>query len=215
VELLIKAYEYLIKNHVRFVEELQVHLTLSFSALILSLLLCVPLGIWCAKQPKVAATIMNTVNSIRVIPSLAILVIMLPLIGTGFWPALIALTVLACPPILINTFLGFRGINPAILESATGMGMSQKAVLRKIEFPLAMPLMITGAKTSSVEVLASASLAAFIGGGGLGTYIINGLSMYKFEVLLVGAIPIALLTISSEVIFSGIERLTTRHQRDS
>ena len=215
MELLIKAYEYLIKNHVRFVEELQVHLTLSFSALILSLLLCVPLGIWCAKQPKVAATIMNTVNSIRVIPSLAILVIMLPLIGTGFWPALIALTVLACPPILINTFLGFRGINPAILESATGMGMSQKSVLRKIEFPLAMPLMITGAKTSSVEVLASASLAAFIGGGGLGTYIINGLSMYKFEVLLVGAIPIALLTISSEVIFSGIERLTTRHQRDS
>ena len=110
---------------------------------------------------------MNTVNSIRVIPSLAILVIMLPLIGTGFWPALVALTVLACPPILINTFLGFRGIDPAILESATGMGMSQKAVLRKIEVPLAMPLMITGAKTSSVEVLASASLAAFIGGGGL------------------------------------------------
>ncbi|MEH7342363.1 ABC transporter permease [Bacillus sp. JJ1532] len=215
MELILKAYEYLIKNHNRFLEELQVHLTLSFSALILGLLLCVPLGIWCAKNPKVAAAIMNTVNSIRVIPSLAILVIMLPLIGTGFLPALIALTVLACPPILISTFMGFRGIDPAILESATGMGMSEKAVLRKIEFPLAMPLVIAGAKTSSVEVLASASLAAFIGGGGLGTFIINGLSMYKFEVLLVGAIPIALLTIFSEVIFSVIERMTTRYQRDS
>ncbi|MBS4178845.1 ABC transporter permease [Lederbergia citrea] len=215
MELLMKAYEYLIDNHVRFLEELQVHLILSFSALILGLIICVPLGIWCAKTPKVAATIMNTVNSIRVIPSLAILVIMLPLIGTGFWPALVALTVLACPPILINTFLGFRGIDPAILESANGMGMSERTVLRKIEFPLAMPLMITGAKTSSVEVLASASLAAFIGGGGLGTFIINGLSMYKFQVLLVGAIPIALLTIFSEVIFSCIEKLTTRYQRDA
>ncbi|MCR2821687.1 ABC transporter permease [Lederbergia panacisoli] len=215
MELLIKAYDYLIENHVRFLEELQVHITLSLSALLLGLIICIPLGIWCAKNQKVAATIMNTVNSIRVIPSLAILVIMLPLIGTGFWPALVALTVLACPPILINTFLGFRGIDPAILESAHGMGMGQKAVLRKIEFPLAMPLMITGAKTASVEVLASASLAAFIGGGGLGTFIINGLSMYKFQVLLVGAIPIALLTIFSEVIFSFIERFTTRYQRDS
>lgn len=214
LELLIKAYQYLIEHHVRFLEELQVHLTLSLAALIISLILCVPLGILCAKNPKVAATIMNTVNSIRVIPSLAILVIMLPLIGTGFWPALVALTVLACPPILINTFLGFRGIDPAILESATGMGMSEKSVLRKIEYPLALPLIITGAKTSSVEVLASASLAAFIGGGGLGTYIINGLSMYKFEVLLVGAIPIALLTIFSEIIFSSVERHATKYQRD-
>ncbi|MBS4202088.1 ABC transporter permease [Bacillus sp. FJAT-49732] len=214
MELLMKAYDYLIENHVRFLEELQVHILLSLSALCLGLVICVPLGIWCAKNPKVAAPIMNTINSIRVIPSLAILVIMLPIIGTGFWPALVALTVLACPPILINTFLGFRGIDPAILESAHGMGMGPKAVLRKIEFPLAMPLMIAGAKTASVEVLASASLAAFIGGGGLGTFIINGLSMYKFQVLLVGAIPIALLTIFSEVIFSFIERMTTRYQRD-
>ena len=215
MELLIKAYEYLLRNHVRFLEELQVHLTLSLSALILALMICIPLGIWCAKNSKVAAPIMNTINSIRVIPSLAILVIMLPLIGTGFWSALVALTVLACPPILINTFLGFRGIDSAILESASGMGMKPRSVLRKIEFPLAMPLMITGAKTSSVEVLASASLAAFIGGGGLGTYIINGLSMYKFEVLLVGAIPIALLTILSEISFASVERFTTRYQRDT
>lgn len=214
MELLVKAYEYLLEHHVRFLEELQVHLVLSMSALLLAFVICVPLGIWCAKNPRVAAPIMNTINSIRVIPSLAILIIMLPLIGTGFWSALVALTVLACPPILINTFLGFRGIDDAILESASGMGMESKSVLRKIEFPLAMPLIVTGTKTSSVEVLASATLAAFIGGGGLGTYIINGLSMYKFEVLLVGAIPIALLTIFSEVLFAVIDRFTTKYQRD-
>lgn len=214
MELFVNGYEYLLQNNERFLEELQAHLMLSLSALIVGLIICIPLGIWCAKQPKIASTIMNTVNSIRVIPSLAILVIMLPIIGTGFWPAFVALTILACPPILINTFLGFRGIDPAVLESAQGMGMSERVILRKIEFPLAMPLMIAGAKTASVEVLASASLAAFIGGGGLGTFIINGLSMYKFEVLLVGAIPIALLTIFSEVMFSSLEKYVTAYDRD-
>lgn len=214
MDLLMKTYQYFLDNYDRFMDELQVHLTLSLSALLISLVLCIPIGIWCAKNPKVAATVMNTINSIRVIPSLAILIIMLPLLGTGFWPALVALVILACPPILINTFLGFRGIDAAIMESASGMGMNQRTVLTRIEIPLAMPLMIAGAKTAGVEVIASAALAAFIGGGGLGTFIVNGLGMNKFQVLLVGAIPIALLTIFSEVIFAGIERLTTRYQRD-
>lgn len=214
MELFINAYRYMLDNHVRFLEELQVHIALSLSALCISLAISIPLGVWCAKQQKIAAAVMNTVNSIRVIPSLAILVIMLPVMGTGFVPALIALTILACPPILINTFLGFRGIDPAIIESATGMGMSERSVLRKIEFPLSMPLILAGVKTAGVEVVASAALAAFIGGGGLGTFIVNGLSMYKFHVLLVGAVPIALLTIFSEVIFAGVERLATKHQRN-
>src|SRR5690625_1320203 len=172
------------QNPDRFLEELQVHLLLSFAALILGTIICIPLGIWCAKQPSIASTVMNTVNSIRVIPSLAILVIMLPIIGTGFLPAFIALTILACPPILINTFLGFRNIDDAVMESARGMGMSEKVILRKIEFPLAMPLMIAGIKTASVEVLASASLAAFIGGGVAGTFSNNGLSMFSILVWL-------------------------------
>lgn len=214
MELFINAYHYMLDNHVRFLEELQVHIALSLSALFISLAISIPLGVWCAKQPKIAAAVMNTVNSIRVIPSLAILVIMLPVMGTGFIPALIALTILACPPILINTFLGFRGIDPAIIESATGMGMSERSVLRKIEFPLSMPLILAGVKTAGVEVVASAALAAFIGGGGLGTFIVNGLSMYKFHVLLVGAVPIALLTIVSEVFFAGVERMATKYQRN-
>lgn len=214
MELLLNTYQYLLDNVDRFMEELKVHLVLSLSALAISLILCIPIGIWCAKNPRIAATVMNTINSIRVIPSLAILIIMLPVLGTGFWPALVALTILACPPILINTFLGFRGIDAGIIESATGMGMSSRSVLTKIEIPLAMPVMMAGVKTSGVEVISSAALAAFIGGGGLGTFIVNGLSMNKFQVLLVGALPIALLTIFSEVIFSGIERRMTRYLRD-
>ncbi|TCZ73568.1 ABC transporter permease [Paenibacillus albiflavus] len=209
--LLMQTYQYFLEHMDRFVEELRVHLALSLCALVISLLVCIPIGIWCAKHKGIATSIMNTMNAIRVIPSLAILILMLPLIGTGFQPALIALTILACPPVLINTFLGFRGIDPALIESAEGMGMSKRTVWTRIELPLAMPVMLAGVKTSSIEVIASASLAAFIGGGGLGTFIINGLGMNKFHVLLVGAIPIALLTIVSEVVFSGVESLMTRH----
>jgi osmoprotectant transport system permease protein len=141
------------------------------------------------------------------------LVIILPLMGTGFGPAAVALTILACPPILINTFLGFRGIDPAIMEAAAGMGMSPGQILRKIELPLAMPLLLAGVRTAAVEVIASATLAAFIGGGGLGTFIINGLGMYNFSMLLVGAVPVAVLAICTEVVLAGIERLFTKYQR--
>ncbi|MFF2483198.1 ABC transporter permease [Paenibacillus sp. NPDC058071] len=207
------AYNYIVANSDRFWEAVKVHLSISFYALLIALVICVPLGILCAKKQWLTGTIMGLFNSLRVIPSLAILVIILPIMGTGFAPALIALTLLACPPILINTYMGFRGIEPSILEAASGLGMKEGMMLRKIELPLAAPLMLSGIKTSAVEVIASATLAAFIGGGGLGTFIINGLGMYNFSLLLVGALPVALLAILSEIGFSGIERLAVKHQR--
>ncbi len=149
---------------------------------------------------------MNMVNTLRVIPSLAILVILIPLMGTGFWPALTALTVLACPPILINSYTGFHEIDSAVIESAVGMGMNPWQVLVRIETPLALGLVLTGCKTAIVEVVASATLAAFVGGGGLGTFIINGLSMFDFHMLLLGAIPVALLAIFAELGMGFVER---------
>lgn len=208
-----EAYQYILHNQDRFFEEVRIHLALSFFALMIGMIICVPLGILCAKKAAAAAPIMNLFNSLRVIPSLAILVIILPILGTGFIPALIALTILACPPILINTYLGFRNIDAFIIEAASGMGMSEGSILQKIELPLALPLIITGLKTSAVEVISSATLAAFIGGGGLGTFIINGLSMYNFALLLVGAIPVALFAILSELIFTGIEKWVSSSQR--
>ncbi|RKP45868.1 ABC transporter permease [Cohnella endophytica] len=207
------AYDYVLANSERFWDALRVHVTISLSALLIALVVCVPLGIACAKKQWLSVPVMATFNALRVIPSLAILVLILPIMGTGFAPALVALTLLACPPILVNTYLGFRSIDSFVLESASGMGMSQGRILRRIEFPLAAPLMIAGIKTAVVEVVASATLAAFIGGGGLGTFIINGLSMYKFSILLVGAIPVAMLAIASEIVFAVIERRTTKFQR--
>jgi osmoprotectant transport system permease protein len=214
MELIDQALQYVMDNQARFLEAVMVHIKLSTCALLVSILLCVPLGILCARYSKIQTLVMNVVNSLRVIPSLAILVIMLPFLGTGFTPALVALTVLACPPVLINTFLGFRSISLAVLEAASGMGMEKWRVLTKIEFPLALPIVIAGIRTASVEVIASATLAAFIGGGGLGTFIVNGLAMYNFSLLLVGAVPVAALAILSEVCFAGVERLVTTYQRD-
>jgi osmoprotectant transport system permease protein len=207
------AFEYVITNSDRFLEAVKIHLTISLYALLIAIVICVPLGILCAKKEWLTGPIMGLFNSLRVIPSLAVLIIILPIMGTGFAPALIALTLLACPPILINTYMGFRGIEPAIIEAASGLGMGEKMILRKIELPLAVPLLLSGVKTAAVEVIASATLAAFIGGGGLGTFIINGLGMYNFSLLLVGALPVALLAIISEIGFAGIERAATKYQR--
>jgi osmoprotectant transport system permease protein len=214
MELINQVFQYVMENQNRFLEAMMVHIKLSAFALLVSILLCVPLGILCAKNSKIQTFVMNVVNSLRVIPSLAILVMVMPFLGTGFTPALVALTVLACPPVLINTFLGFRSINLAVLEVASGMGMEKWQVLTKIEFPLALPIVIAGIRTASVEVIASATLAAFIGGGGLGTFIVNGLAMYNFSLLLVGAVPVASLAILSEVCFARVERLVTMYQRD-
>lgn len=214
MDLIDQAIRYAADHRDRFLDAVTVHFQLSVFALLISILLCVPLGILCAKYAKIQVYAMNIVNSLRVIPSLAILVIVIPILGTGFTPALAALTVLACPPVLINTFLGFRSISPAVLEAASGMGMGNWQVLSKIEFPLALPMIIAGIRTASVEVIASATLAAFIGGGGLGTFIVNGLGMYDFSLLLVGAAPVAAFAVLAEVCLAGVERWVTRYQRD-
>ncbi|WP_083676828.1 ABC transporter permease [Paenibacillus glucanolyticus] len=213
MDVLVGAYEYVVANSDRFLEALKVHVTISLYALLIAAVLCIPLGIICAKKQWLTGPIMGLFNSLRVIPSLAVLIIILPLMGTGFGPALIALTLLACPPILINTYMGFRTIEPSIVEAAAGIGMGPRTILRKIELPLALPLLLSGLKTATVEVVASATLAAFIGGGGLGTFIINGLGMYNFSLLLVGAIPVAALAIFSEVSFAWIERSVTKYAR--
>lgn len=207
------ACQYIQNNPNLFGQAIGIHLILSVSALLIGLFISVPLGILSAKNERLSGFIMSSINGLRVVPSLAILAIIMPILGTGFFPSLIALTILACPPILMNTFLGIKKVERQVIEAALGMGMDNRMVLRQIEIPQAVPLMITGIRTAAVEVISSATLAAFIGGGGLGTFIINGLGMYDFSLLLVGAVPVALLAICSELIFGVIERSITKYNR--
>lgn len=160
-----------------------------------------------------ASLALNLTNAFRVIPSLAILFLAYPYLGLGFRPALVAITVLAIPPILINTYAGFRAVPPEILEAARGMGMNAGEILRRVEFPLALPVIMAGLRTAGVEVIASATLAAFIGGGGLGDFILRGFALYDAQVMLAGAIPVALLALSAEGLLGLVQRRLTASVR--
>ncbi|HAG83177.1 MAG TPA: glycine/betaine ABC transporter [Cyanobacteria bacterium UBA12227] len=194
-------------NHLdQFIEALGQHLLLVLVPLIISLAFGVPFGILSSRSRVASTVLINTFNSLRVIPSLAILFLAIPYFGLSFQSAAIALTLLAIPPILIGTDIAFRTIDPAILEAANGMGMTPKQILLQIEIPLALPLIVAGIKTATVEVIASATLAAFIGAGGFGSFIVLGFSLYDNAILLVGAIPVAVLALIAEVTLSIIQR---------
>ena len=202
MELLQDAFQYYINNQSFFWNAIRQHLVLSSFAMVISLLTALPVGIWIAKRTDIAQVVINIFNAFRVVPSLAILFLALPYLGLGFFPSLIALTVLAFPPVLINTYTGIRGVDAFIIEAASGMGMTKTQVMTKIEIPLAIPAIVTGIRIASVEVISSATLASFIGGGGLGDFITRGFALYDVPIMLVGAIPVALLALSSESLWS-------------
>ena len=209
MELLLKAYSYLLQNRTKFATDISIHLRLSLGALLIAIIVCVPLGIWIARQRRFAPFVVNAVGTLRVVPSLAVLFLALPFLGIGFRPALVALTLLACPPVLLNTFAGFRSVDAAVVEAARGMGMSSWQVLRQVEWPLALPVVIAGFRTAAVEVIASATLAAYIGGGGLGDYIQRGFTLLDPAILLVGALPVALLSLGAELSLGWVQRLVS------
>jgi osmoprotectant transport system permease protein len=176
-------------------------------ALVVAILICVPLGIRTSRSKGTANLTINLFNGLRVVPSLAILFLAIPYFGLSFFSAALALTILALPPVLINTDAAFRSLDPAIRESAYGMGMTSRQALYRVEFPLALPVILIGIRTAAVEVIASATLAAFIGSGGLGIYITRGFALYDPAILLVGAVPVAMLTLLAEGLLSGMQRM--------
>lgn len=135
-------------------------------------------------------------GALRIIPSLAILLLMLPVMGTGFWPAVTALVLLAVPSILINTIVGLDEVPAFMLETAKGMGMKPYQVWFHVRFPLALPSILSGIKTSAVEVIASATLAAKIGAGGFGEIIFTGIGLFQTDLLLIGGVSVAALSLS-------------------
>ena len=214
MQMIIEVMHYLLNHIDKYYEAVKIHIYISGAAILISIIIAVPLGILCAKYAKTSQPIMNLFNFFRVIPSLAILVLVMPILGTGFLPALMALVILAIPTILINTYLGIKNIDISVLESAKGMGMDYKKTLFKIEIPLAMPLIITGVRTSVVEVIASATLASYIGAGGLGDFIFTGLGMNDFRMLIIGGASVALLSVIAEILLFIFQQSITKYQRD-
>ena len=214
MQLLVDIWQFFLANQADFWEKVLAHLALSGVALLIGVVVAIPIGISTAHHRLAAGVVSNGVGALRAIPSLAIMAVMLPIIGIGFWPALIALTILAIPPILINTQAGILSIDPAIREAALGMGMDRWAIVRGVELPLAAPVIVAGVRTATVEVLASATLGAIIGAGGLGEYVFAGLSLgpaYLY-IMLVGAITVAVLALVAEYTLNRLESASRRHK---
>ncbi|MCB8953014.1 MAG: ABC transporter permease [Ardenticatenales bacterium] len=205
-DLLQAAYAYAGSHVTELLQALRQHLLLVAVALGIGILLCVPLGVWTSRSRAASLAIINTFNTLRVVPSLAILFLAIPYFGLSFTSAAIALTILALPPILINTDAAYRTIDPAIREAAFGMGMTGRQVLWQVETPLALPVIVAGIRTATTEVIASATLAAFIGSGGLGLYVVRGFALYNIPILLVGALPVALLTLLADILLGSAQR---------
>lgn len=205
--MLITALNWIVNNQPEFLRALGQHLVMSGVSLAFALAIGLPLAVLIINRGGLAFTVINSVNALRTVPSLAILAIMMPLLGIGLWPSIVALTVLALPPILLNAFIGLRDVDPDAVEAAIGMGMSRGQVLRKIRIPLAAPAMFAGARTAAVQVLAGATLAPFIGGGGLGDFIAVGIGMMDMSRLLVGAVPIAILALATEFTLGLAEKI--------
>jgi osmoprotectant transport system permease protein len=206
MDIFANALEYAASNPDKLISALGQHLLLVVVPLTIGLAIGLPLGLLSSRSPTASTVLINSFNALRVIPSLAILFVAIPYFGLTFTSAAIALTLLVIPPILISTDVAFRSIEPAIREAAKGMGMAPEQVLRQVEIPLALPVIIAGIKTATVEVIASATLAAFIGAGGLGTFIVLGFALYDNAILLTGAIPVAVLALVAEVSLSALQR---------
>jgi osmoprotectant transport system permease protein len=203
---------YFESNGPRFFGMLGAHIRVSLIALAIAVLIGIPAGFLCVRHPKSQKAITGLFSVLRVIPSLAILLLMVPLLGTGTAPAVVALVLLAVPPILMNTVAGLETVPPFMLETADGLGMTGEQVWQQVRFPLAMPMILTGIKTAAVEIVASATLASKIGAGGLGDIIFAGLGLFKTELLLIGGISVALLSLATGLLFALLEKKTMKHR---
>lgn len=188
-----------------FAAHVRDYVLLAGAALATAIAAGVPLGVLAARTAALRGVILALGNIGRVVPSLALLTFMLPLLGVGFVPAYAALTLLACAPILIATDVGLRGVSPAARDAARGIGMTPRQQLLRVEFPLAFPVIFAGVRTAATEVVASAVLASFIGAGGLGEYITTGLQANQPAQLWTGVIAIGAIALIVEFTLAFVQ----------
>jgi osmoprotectant transport system permease protein len=184
------------------------HLLLSGAALGLSLAIAVPLGLWLGHLHRGSFIAITLSNVGRALPSLAVIAILLVPLGVGFTTNMIALVVLAVPPILTNAYVAIDGVDRDAVEAARGMGMRDRDVLLRVELPLGLPLLFAGVRTAAVYVVATATLAGIAGGGGLGDIIVDQAS-YRLQGVLGAAICVALLALGVELLLGGLQRAVT------
>ncbi|MFE8701350.1 ABC transporter permease [Cytobacillus sp. FJAT-54145] len=185
------------------------HLFISFLAILIAVCISLPLGIYISRKRKVAELYIGITAVLQTIPSLALFGFLVPLLGIGTVTALVALIIYALLPILRNTYTGITGVEEGIIEAGEGMGMTSRQILWKIQLPLSLPYMMAGIRTATVLTVGVATLATFVGAGGLGDVIWRGLQSWNNSLVLAGAIPVALLALFLDFILKLIEKKVT------
>lgn len=189
----------------RVLQLLLVHVGLTLLAVALAVAVAVPLGIWISPRAKLQNALLGVAGIVQTIPSLALLAFMIPVLGLGVASAVVALFLYALLPILRNTCTGIAGVEPDLVDAARGMGMRPREVLRRVQLPLAMPTIMAGIRTATVISIGVATLAAFIGAGGLGQPIVEGLSLNDSGLILLGAVPAAVLALLADFSLGRME----------
>ncbi|MFI5160257.1 MAG: ABC transporter permease/substrate-binding protein [Sphingobacteriales bacterium] len=189
-----------------FTQTLQ-HIGLTFISLLIAVVIGLPLGIWITRKKQFSGIVLGIAGILQTIPSIALLGFMIPLLGIGAKPAIVALLLYALLPIIRNTYTGITGVDASVKEAALAMGMNKWQVLSKVELPLAMPVILAGIRTATVINVGVATLASYIAAGGLGEFIFGGISLNNTNMILAGAIPAALLAICFDFLLSRVQKL--------
>jgi osmoprotectant transport system permease protein len=202
------ALSFIVERRELLLDKTGEHLLLSGAAMGVALAVAVPLGVWLGHLHRGSFIAINAANVGRALPTLAVIAIGFGFLGFGFTNVLVALAILAVPPILTNAYVAVDEVEPEAVEAARGMGMTGLQVLRRVELPLALPLLFAGIRTAAVYVVASATIAAIAGGGGLGEILFNQAS-YGTEGLVGAAIVVSALALAADLVFGEVQRALT------
>lgn len=203
---------YISTHQAQLFRQIGEHFLISLLALLVAAVIGTLCGYAASLSLKSERIISAPFQVLRVVPSLAVLILLIPVMGTGIRPAVTALTILAVPPVLLNTIVGFREVPEFMVESARGIGMTEKDVLWQVRVPLALPMILAGLRTGLVEVFASTTLAAKIGAGGLGEIIFTGLGLNRADLLILGGLLVAVLSLGSGAVFDRISRALLKYK---
>ncbi|WP_146549732.1 MULTISPECIES: ABC transporter permease [Rummeliibacillus] len=201
--------DFITNNSDAIIQKTWEHFYISAISLLLGIIVAVPLGVILTKTPRIAKIVLSITSILQTLPSLAILAMMIPFVGIGKVPAIIALFIYTLLPILNNTYIGLNNVNRDLKAAGISMGMTRVQSIFMVELPLAIPVIMSGIRLSAVYVISWATLASYIGAGGLGDFIFNGLNLYQPDFIIGGAILVTLLALLAEFILAKIERLAT------
>lgn len=189
------------------------HLSFWVWAMAIAVAIAIPGGLWLGRSKRSGVFTINVANIGRAIPTFAVIVLGVIWLGLGNTPVIVALVLLAVPPIFTFTFTGVRQVDEATVDAARGMGMTEARILRSVQLPLALPLILTGIRLSSASVLATVPLAAVVGSGGLGRYVIDGFATQDYAQVGAGVVLVVVLVVVNELAFAGLARAASRGMR--